>query len=210
MALRLSPSIATRRRKGPPPEDPFTLYVVDSDGPPSIHVSKTRVCEIVVFGRSAELLTPVVLGGGGAIQINASEYDRKVEISRIGTSTRDHSDLKVTSSPSIPAVVRALVGLNVSYPEIVRLLETANAQRNLPGPLVVDALPVATPKYQEAQLEGLKVAASAARKDGAVGRTSAESKAAGDGKKKPWSFSWPKPNWNVRDWFRPRSEDKSK
>src|SRR5262249_58486936 len=113
--------------------------------------------------------------------INASEYDHKVEISKISPSQGGRSDVKVVSSPSLPAVLRTLVRLNVSYPEIVALLEAANAQRNLPGPLLVDALPAATPKYQEAQLEGLKVVDGKDRKDAAVGRASAEVKS-GDGK----------------------------
>jgi flagellar basal body P-ring protein FlgI len=208
MALRLGPSIVDRPRKAPLPEDPFGLYVVEGTGPTSIHVSKSRTCEVVIFGRNVELLTPVVLGGGGAVQINASEYDQKVEISKIAPSQRGRSDVKVVSSPSLPAVLRTLVRLNVSYPEIVALLEAANAQRNLPGPLLVDALPAATPKYQEAQLEGLKVADGKGRKDAAVGRASAEVKS-GDGKpKRSWGLKLPRPSWDPRDWFRPRSESK--
>lgn len=207
MALRLGPGIATRRRGGPLPEDPFKLFVVDADGPPSIHVSKARVCEIVVFGRGAELLPPVVLGGAGAVQINASEFDKKVEISRIAPSQRDRADMKVVSSPALAAVVRELVQLNATYPEIVALLEQAHVQRNLPGPLVVDALPAATPKYREAQLEGLKVAeeTKGARKDGAVGRASTNGTT-----KKGFEWKWPsfKPAWSVRDWFRPKGENK--
>ena len=50
----------------PPAEDPFALYLVDCDGPPMVHVARTRRCEIVVFGRGQKLLTPVVLGTGAA------------------------------------------------------------------------------------------------------------------------------------------------
>ena len=51
MALQIA---AASRRKRASLEDPFGLYVVDSEGPPLVHVSRTRRCEIVVFGRTQE------------------------------------------------------------------------------------------------------------------------------------------------------------
>lgn len=204
MALKLGPDVATRRRRDPLPEDPFSLYVVESSGPPSIHISKSQRSEIVVFGRNVQLLTPVVLGGGGAIQINASEDDRKVEISRIEPNAREHNDRKTTSSTSLPAVVRELVRLRASYPEIVSLLEMASAQKNLPGPLVVDALPAGSAKYAEAQLAG--ISSAIARKDDAVGRASVTGKVDGGRSGAPARKglglpSMPRPNLRVRDWF---------
>ena len=62
--------------------------------------------------------------------------------------------------------------LDASYPEILTLLQAAAKQRNLPGPLAVDAVPVPVPAYEEAQLAAKY---AAAKKDAAVGRTKLES-----------------------------------
>ena len=89
-----------RDRLAPTPrrqDDPFALYVVDSEGPPLVHVSRTRRCEIVVFGRTQKLLTPVVLGTG-PISLNAADNDEKIEISKIVPSQFGDADTKITST----------------------------------------------------------------------------------------------------------------
>ncbi len=61
-AMALEIANASRRRARP--SDPFALYVVDTDGPPLVHVSRSRRAEVVIFGRQQKLLTPIVLGSG--------------------------------------------------------------------------------------------------------------------------------------------------
>ena len=72
-------------KRVPPPEvpaeDPFGLYIVDSEGPPLIHISRSRRSEIVVFGREQKLFPPVVLDTG-SIFLNAAESDEKIELSK--------------------------------------------------------------------------------------------------------------------------------
>jgi flagellar basal body P-ring protein FlgI len=162
--------IATASRRRHRPEDPFALYLVDSEGPPMVHISRTRRTEIVVFGRQQKLQTPVVLDGG-EILINASDNDQSIELSKIVPSSAADSDIKVTASLEVADVVRQIANLGASYPQIVALLEKANKQRNLPGQLVVDAVPAASPAYLDAIL-GKDLHA---KKDEAVGRTSGES-----------------------------------
>ncbi len=74
-------AIAARGRRNRP-EDPFALYLVDCEGPPMVHVANTRRCEVVLFGRSQKLLTPLVLGTG-AILLNASDGDKTIQVSKI-------------------------------------------------------------------------------------------------------------------------------
>ncbi len=61
MALAIASASARNRARQ---EDPFALYVVDSEGPPLVHVSRTRRSEIVIFGRQQKLLPPIVLDTG--------------------------------------------------------------------------------------------------------------------------------------------------
>jgi flagellar basal body P-ring protein FlgI len=148
MALALA-SAAQRPRA----EDPFALYIVDSEGPPVIHVSRTRRSEIVVFGRSQKLLPPIVLGTG-AILLNAAEKDDEIEISKIVPSKFGDSDVKLRTSLELAEVIRRVANLGTTYPEMVAILDAANRQKNLPGALVVDAVPVSNMDYLQAAILG--------------------------------------------------------
>ncbi len=167
MALAIATS--SRRRRNTP-DDPFALYVVDSEGPPLVHVSRTRRSEIVVFGRQQKLLTPVVLGAG-AILLNAADNDEKIEISKIVPSPGGDSDTKITTSLELAEVLKRLANLGAGYPEIVSVLETAQRQKNLAGELVVDAVPVTSASY----LEAILGKDTTGKRDDAVKRTSGSS-----------------------------------
>ena len=166
MALALA-SAAQRPRA----EDPFALYIVDSEGPPVIHVSRTRRSEIVVFGRSQKLLPPIVLGTG-AILLNAAEKDDEIEISKIVPSKFGDSDVKLRTSLDLPEVIRRVANLGTTYPEMVAILEAANRQKNLPGSLVVDAVPQSNMDYLQAAILGKD---AKAKVDPAVQRASQRS-----------------------------------
>lgn len=137
-------ALASSRR--PRVDDPFALYLVDSEGPPAIHVARSRRSELVVFGRGQKLLPPIVLGDG-AILLNASEFDETLDISKIVPSKFGDDDLKVRGSLEIGDVIRRVANLGATYPEIVAILESANKQKNLPGPLFVDSVPSSNMEY---------------------------------------------------------------
>jgi flagellar basal body P-ring protein FlgI len=139
------------RSKRPHAEDPFALYMVDSEGPPVVHVSRTRRSEIVVFGQTQKLLPPVVLGSG-EILLNAAETDDEIEISKIVPSKFGDSDMKIRSSLDLGDVIRRVANLGATYPELVSILEAANRQKNLAGTLVVDAVPSSNMDYLPAVL----------------------------------------------------------
>jgi flagellar basal body P-ring protein FlgI len=161
--------IASASRRRLRPNDPFALYLVDSEGPPLVHVSHTRRTEIVVFGRQQKLLTPIVLDGG-EILLNAGDNDETVELTRIVPSRGADSDAKVKSSLELADVIRHAANLGATYPQIVTLLEKANKQRNLAGQLVVDAVPATSPAY----LEAIMGRDLQAKNDAAVERASDE------------------------------------
>jgi flagellar basal body P-ring protein FlgI len=159
-----------RHRRPPPPrEDPFKLYVVDSEGPPMVHISRTRKAEVVIFGKGQKLLPPVVLGGGGALLINAAQGDDRIQISRILPGQPDN---RVICSLELDDVIRQAARTGANYPEVVAILSGASAQKNLPGPLMVDALPMPSKAYTEIQLLG-----EASKKDDSVQKAKAEAPA---------------------------------
>jgi flagellar basal body P-ring protein FlgI len=146
-----SMAVAIASASRPRAEDPFALYIVDSEGPPVVHVSRTRRSEIVVFGRSQKLLPPVVLGTG-AILLNAADKDDHVEISKIVPSKFGDADVKLRSTMDLGEVMRRVANLGATYPELVSILEAASRQKNLPGTLVVDAVPSSNVDYLAAIL----------------------------------------------------------
>lgn len=164
MAIALS-----RARKRRAVEDPFKLYLVECDGPPLLHVTQTHRCEIVLFGRGQKLLTPIVLGTG-PILLNASENDDTLAISKILPGKFGAKDQKVSSSLDVGEVLRRLANLGATYPEIVTVLAQASSRKNLPGPLVADAVPPEHPVYVQAAVQGK----DATKKDSAVTKTKLE------------------------------------
>ena len=155
----------------PRADDPFALYLVDSEGPPVVHISRTRRSEVVVFGRTQKLQTPVVLGSG-AILLNAADKDDEIEISKIVPSKFGDSDVKLRTSLDLGEVIRRVANLGASYPEIVAILEAANRQKNLPGTLVVDAVPKSNADYLAAAILGKS---PGSKVDASVKRASAQS-----------------------------------
>jgi flagellar basal body P-ring protein FlgI len=158
-------------------KDPFDLFLVDCDGPPVIHVTRSQRCEIVLFGRKQQLLTPVVLGGDGAILLNASLNDAKIEISRIAAGRSDLPDLKVETSLDLTEVIPQMSRMGASYPQILSVLQSAAKQGNLNGPVVVDSSldpPAAKPETQLAA-ENEKNDGKGLKKDDAVGKASLQS-----------------------------------
>ena len=166
--LKFQLDSAPQRRKPLRPEDPFTLYVVDCEGPPMVHVSRNLRCEIVVFVKGQSLLPPLVLGAGGPILLNAAEGDQLLQISRIDVGTLDGPGSRVTAPLELSSAIRQVAQLGATYPDIVEILSGAFRQKNLPGPLVVDAIPLTGKSYDEALLIGKT------KKDDAVKKTSAE------------------------------------
>ena len=166
-------ALANHRRRARP-EDPFALYLVDCDGPPMVHVANTRRCEVVLFGRSQKILTPVVLGNG-AILLNASDGDDSIQISKIvpARAGESDSDAKLAASLELGDVIRQTANLGAKYPDILAILVAADRQKNLPGPLVVDAVPGNSPVYLEAALFGKD---TTAKKDDAVKQAKGEVK----------------------------------
>jgi flagellar basal body P-ring protein FlgI len=164
---QMAVAIAAANRRKARVEDPFKLYLVDCEGPPMIHVARTRRCEVVVFGRGAKLLTPVVLGTGSYL-LNASDGDETIEVSKIAPKVAG-GESKVSSSLELGDILRRTANLGATYPELVTILQSAERQRNLPGPLVIDAVPGTTPVI--ARTETKK---SAGKKDDAVKRAKSE------------------------------------
>ena len=111
-------------------DDLFSLYQVDCDGPPMVHVSRSRRTEVVVFGARPEAADAGRdRRGTGRSCWNAEDGDAKVQISRIEPGRVDAVDSKVASDLDLgvghPRAGEP--GGDFRTPEVLTILKAAGA-----------------------------------------------------------------------------------
>jgi hypothetical protein len=117
----------------------FGYHVLDSQGPPMIHVTLKKRPEVVLFGHEQRLRSPVYLEAGGRIMIHESRTNpEEIVVSRFAVGEQDQQ--RVVSN-RIDDVIRAVVELGGTYPDVVQALTQAKTRGALPGRFEVDALP---------------------------------------------------------------------
>ncbi len=123
--------------------DQFHYHVLDVAGPPMIHVTRNRLAEIVVFGQGQKLETPLALNAGNEIMVTSSGGD-EISVSKFSVA---EGDQKRIVSTRVDDVVRAIVDLGGSYPDVVQALAEAKKCGALTSRFEVDALPEAGRTY---------------------------------------------------------------
>lgn len=117
--------------------DQFSYHVLDTPGQPMIHVTRSRRAEVVVFGMNQRLQPPLALEAGNHILITGSTPD-EVTLSKFAPNEPDQK--RVVSS-KVDDVIRAIVELGGTYPDVVQALQQAEAAGALPSRLEIDSLP---------------------------------------------------------------------
>jgi flagellar basal body P-ring protein FlgI len=121
----------------------FSYHVLESSGPPMVHVTRSYRPEIVLFGSQQELQSPFVVDAGKQIMIKSTEPG-SVTISRFSPNEPDQ---KRFVSTKVDEVIRAIVELGGTYPDVVQALQAAKTSGALPSRFEVDALPAAGRTY---------------------------------------------------------------
>ncbi len=121
----------------------FSYHVLNTTGLPMIHVTRSNRPEIVVFSHEQRLQSPFVLEAGKSILVKG-EGD-KVTLSRFAVNDTDQ---KRVVSTKVDDVIRAIVELGGTYPDVVQALQQARASRALAGRFEVDALPDGNRAYR--------------------------------------------------------------
>lgn len=116
----------------------FAYHVIDSDGPPMVHVTRTGRPEVVLFGGAQDLELPLVLDAGASILVNGLEGD-EVTVSRFRSQGRP--TLRRTIGPDLDQLIRAIAEVGGEYPDVVQALQQAKRDGVLAGRLAVDAVP---------------------------------------------------------------------
>jgi flagellar basal body P-ring protein FlgI len=114
----------------------FSYHVLNTAGPPMVHVTRSYRPEIVLFSHEQQLQPPFVLEAGKSILVKAAAD--KVTVSKFSVGKPDQ---KRVVSTKVDDVVRAIVELGGTYPDVVQALQQAKACQALVGRFEVDALP---------------------------------------------------------------------
>ena len=122
----------------------FSYHIIDLDGPPMVHVTRSHRPEIVLFGRDQRLTPPLALEAGNRIMVKASKPG-EVVLSKFAVNEPDQ---KRIVSDQLDDVIRAIVELGGTYPDVVQALQQAKAAGGLTSRLVVDALPEGGRTYE--------------------------------------------------------------
>lgn len=113
----------------------FKLHLLDMEGDPLIHVTSSHKPEVVFFGLNHELKLPLVLDAGPNILVNGLSGGQ-IKVSNFGKTTQQR-----VVSTNVEEVIRAIVDLGGTYPDVVQMLEQAKESGAMQSRFRVNALP---------------------------------------------------------------------
>jgi hypothetical protein len=127
-----------------------SLHIID-DGPPMVHLSRRKRPEIVLFGGSQPLATPLVLFAGKEISVK-TQADGQLKVSRFASSSKD---LSIVCHPNLADLLRTLTKVGADYPQLLAVIQEAHRQEYLTARIVVDAIPHTGRRYVRESDESL-------------------------------------------------------
>ncbi len=148
--------------------DQFHYHVLDVPGPDMVHVTQSHLPEIVLFGRDQQFKLPLMLDAGKAILVNGLKGDQ-ITVSRFEAGAEPKQQVV---PPRVDDVIRAIVALGGTYPDVVQALQQAKTDGALPSRFEVDALPQPGRRYDrpadDLRNDGDKPADTAANPERAI------------------------------------------
>ena len=122
----------------------FRYHTLATSGEPLVHVTRTRVPEIVLFGHEQRLKPPASgIFAGKRLMVTALENGDL----RIGRFAPGAETVYETCPPELDKLIRSLVKLGAGYAEVVQCLQEAKQAGCLEARLAVEAVPRPDRKY---------------------------------------------------------------
>lgn len=121
----------------------FHYHVLDVPGPEMVHVTRSYRPEIVLFGKDQRFELPFMVDAGKNILVNGRN-GKQITISRFALNAEPEQR---EVSTRVDDVIRAIVALGGTYPDVVQALQQAKADGALPSRFEVDALPEPGRRY---------------------------------------------------------------
>ncbi len=124
--------------------DEFSYHVLNCGGPPMVHCTRSYRPELVLFGKDQAFRPPLLAEAGNQIMVRDLP-NGQISVSRFDP---DRPEQRREVPPQVDAVVRAVVELGGTYPDVVQLLQEAREGGALPSRLAINALPDTGRTYQ--------------------------------------------------------------
>lgn len=116
--------------------DACSIHVIDVEGPPLIHVTRSHRPEFVFFGTEHGVADALRAEAGASIVVVVEG-----DVATVSRFTAGQSDQQAEVPATAERIVRAIIDLGGSYPDAVQFLQQASAARGLTSRLAFDALP---------------------------------------------------------------------
>ncbi len=123
--------------------DQFHYHLLDVPGPEMVHVTRSSRPEVVLFGIHQQFKLPLVLEAGQHLLVNGLSGGQ-ITVSRFTVGSEPE---KRIVSTRVDEVVRAIVELGGTYPDVVQALQQAKQDGALLGRFEVDSLPEQGRRY---------------------------------------------------------------
>jgi flagellar basal body P-ring protein FlgI len=117
--------------------DQFSYHLLATSGSPMVHVTRSYRPEVVLFGTEQRFQTPLMIEAGKNIMVTTLD-DEHVTVSRF---VLDEPDQKRVVSTKVDDVIRAIVDLGGTYPDVVQALQQAKSSDALVSRFQIDAVP---------------------------------------------------------------------
>jgi len=122
----------------------FTYHGITSRTDPMVHLTMQKYPEVVLFGSDIFLRQPFALEAGAIIYVNG-QTPGSVVVTRFVPSGVDE---KRTVSNRLDEIIRAVVDMGGTYPDVVQMLRQADMEKVLSCRLEIDCLPEANRVYR--------------------------------------------------------------
>jgi len=126
----------------------FNYHVLNTKGAPMIHATYSKRPELVLFGSDIHLTPQFFLNAGNSIIVSCVNGQEDVKVSRLNSL---QSRIVTTR---LDEIIKAIVDLGGTYPDVVQMLLEAQAEKALPCRLEIDKLPQGGRTYSRSTVEG--------------------------------------------------------
>jgi len=124
--------------------DRFWYHIIPSQASPMVHMTTHKLPEIVLFGADTVVRQPFILDAGPTIFVNGQNPGSVV----VTQFARTGIDERRQVSNRLDDIIRAVVEMGGTYPDVVQMLHQADMSGNLSSQLVMDRLPEPNRIYQ--------------------------------------------------------------
>lgn len=124
----------------------FSYHGISSRAVPMVHYTTQKYPEIVLFGTDIFLRQPFALDAGATIYVNG-QTQGGVVVSNLANPTG--IDERRWVSNRLDEIIRAVVELGGTYPDVVRMLRQADRDGVLSCRLEIDCLPAPNREYRQ-------------------------------------------------------------